>query len=76
MEDVGGEFVLEAPEDSHGSVAGVADVGCWSGVEIWGCAEVAVGFFAFAEEEVNGPVFLGVVDVALAGGAVGCGGVL
>jgi hypothetical protein len=40
-----------------------------------GCAEVDVGFFTFSEGKVHGPVFVGVVDVALAGRAVSCGGV-
>src|SRR6266511_327167 len=36
VEDVGGEFVVEFPDDAHGVVAGVAEVGGWAGVEVGG----------------------------------------
>jgi hypothetical protein len=43
VECFGGEFVLEGPEDSHGAIAGVADVGCWSGVKVWGAPRSTSG---------------------------------
>lgn len=54
--------------DAHRSVTGVLDVGHGAGVEVGGRAEVAVGFFAFTHEQVDGGAALGVVDVALSGG--------
>ena len=76
VEEVGRQWVGQVPEDAHGPVAAVLDVSHGAGVEVWGCAEVAVGFLGFANEQMHGGAALPVADVALPGWGDGCGGAL